>query len=540
MQKKLRLGVLWILISSFFIFSCGCGGESNDTAKVFKYNHPGQILSTDPAFARDQSGVWIVNDLYNGLLQLDRNLQIAPSIAKSWQVQDEGKTYVFTLRNDVYFIDNQCFESSKGRLVTAQDFVYSFKRLMDKDLASPGAWIFNGKVDDNNAFEALNDSTFVLHLNKPFPPMLSILTMQYAFVVPKEAVEFYKDQFRANPVGTGPFKLKKWDEGTSMILVKNDNYFEKENGVQLPKIDGVKISFIENKKSEFLNFMQGNFDFMSGVDASIVNEIFDEQGNLLPNVSEKANLVKIPYLNTEYLGFNVETLQGTPYGKKEVRQAINYAIDRKQIVQYLRNNIGKTANAGMIPDGLASFNPVKVKGYAYDKEKSIELLANAGYPVGKGLPELTLYTNEKYKDIAELINKELNEIGIPVKIEITQAALLREWMAQGKATFFRGSWIADYPDGESYLSLFYGKNPSPPNYTHFENAKYDKLYEAALLENDVNKRIDLYHQMEQIVINEAAVVPLYYDEVVRLTQKNIKGLEPNAMNVLDLKYVEME
>jgi peptide/nickel transport system substrate-binding protein len=252
-------------------------------------------------------------------------------------------------------------------------------------------------------------------------------------------------------------------------------------------------------------------------------------------------LLKTPYLNTEYFGFLMKGEEkANPLLNKKIRQAINYGFNRREMIKYLRKGVGHPAESGFTPYGLPSFDAVNVKGYTYDIAKAKQLLKEAGYVNGAGLPEIKLYTNETYKEFALYMSKQLEQLGLNVKIEIDNPSILREWMTQGKVNFFRGSWLADYPDAENYFAVFYSKNSSPPNYTKFNNADYDRLYENALAENDDAKRYEIYHQMERIIIEEAPVVPLFYDEVLRFSQKNIEGLEPNALNLLDLKRVKIK
>ncbi|HWB63094.1 MAG TPA: ABC transporter substrate-binding protein, partial [Chitinophagales bacterium] len=229
-----------------------------------------------------------------------------------------------------------------------------------------------------------------------------------------------------------------------------------------------------------------------------------------------------------------------PFLDKNLRLAVNYGFDRQQMLHYLRKDVGRPALSGFTPYGLPSFDAEKVKGYYYDVEKAKQYLKQAGHENGKGLPEMKLYTNETYKEYALYISKQLEQLGLKIKVEISQPSLLREWMTQGKVSFFRGSWLADYPDAENYFAVFYSKNSAPPNYTRFNNPRFDSLYEAALAENDDAKRYEIYHQMGQIIIAEAPVVPLYYDEVLRFSQKNITGLTPNALNLLNLKTVDIK
>ena len=534
--------LFFIFFPALILTSCnGCNQKTAEKLNFFRYNQASGLASLDPAFAKDQSGIWVCNQLYSSLVQLDNQLNIKPCIAKSWEISNDGLTYTFHLRNDVKFHDNVCFESGKGRMVNADDVVFSFSRIIDPKTASPGAWIFNKGVDSVAPFTALNDSTFQLKLQRPFRPMLGILTMQYCSVIPQEAIKRYGADFRAHAVGTGPFMLKNWKEGTALIQVRNPDYFERDSsGQQLPSLDGIKVTFIDNKKTEFLSFKQKQIDFISGLDGSYIDEVLDENGNLKAELKDKFNLLKTPYLNTEYFGFLMKgDEKNNPLLNKKIRQAINYGFDRREMIKYLRKGVGRPAESGFTPYGLPSFDAENVKGYGYDITKARQLLKEAGYENGRGLPEIKLYTNETYKEFALYLGKQLEQLGLNVKIEIDNPSILREWMTQGKVNFFRGSWLADYPDAENYFAVFYSKNSSPPNYTKFNNADYDRLYEKALAENDDTKRYEIYHQMERIIIDEAPVVPLFYDEVLRFSQKNIEGLQPNALNLLDLKRVKI-
>lgn len=528
------------LFGLVLISACN-GGKKQETGSTFRFNMTSGVTSLDPAFARDQSNIWMVNAFFNGLVQFDADLNIKPSLAKSWTISEDAATYTFTLRDDVYFHKDASI--IENRKLAAKDVVYTFNRLIDPSTASPGAWIFNGRVADANAFEAPNDSTFILRLKAPFGPMLSLLTLQYTYIVPQEAVERYGKDFRLHPVGTGPFMLNMWAEGNQLVMLKNPDYFEFDGEQRLPYIDRVQVFFIQNKYSEYLEFSQGGLDFINSVDATTVNELLSADGGLKPEHADKMTLYKIPFLNSEYLGFLVDANNpdaNKALLKKEVRQAINYGFDRKLMLQYLRNNVGRPAEAGFVPYGLPSYNATATPGYTYDVAKAKQLLATAGYPSGKGLPTIKLLTNPTYKDIAEYLQKQLAEIGVNIEVEILQPSLLRDQMLKSKAAFFRGSWIADYPDGESFLSVFYGQVPAPPNYTRFQNSQFDSLYVLALKETDEAKRFALYQAMDRIVIDEAPIVPLYYDEVLRFVRKGITGMEPNAMNLLDLRRVKVD
>ena len=539
------------LFSIFLLFSCSNSSEnSKDNLKIFRYNEAAGITSLDPAFSRNPENIWACNHLYNGLMQMDDNLAIKPSIATRWEISEDGTVYTFHLRNDVYFHDHKLFKDGKGRKVVASDFVYSFNRILDSKNASPGAWIFNNidYREENNyqPFEAINDSTLSIFLTEAFPPFLGILTMQYCAVVAHEVVDYYKNDYRSNPIGTGPFKFKVWDENNKLVLLKNNNYFEKdEDGSAMPYIDAISISFVKDKEMEFLKFLNGELEFISGRDGDNKESIFTPEGTLKKEYENKITMLSNPYLNTEYLGIlideDLDIVAKSPLRKKFVRQAINYGFDRKQMIAHLRKNIGTPAFAGFVPKGLPSYNEEVVVGYNYNPEKAKELLYLAGYPDGKGLSEITLHTTANYVDLCEYIQHQLGEIGIKTKVDIVDASAHRELVARSKLNFFRKSWIADYPDAENYLALFYSKNFTPhgPNYTHFSNVEFDRLYKLSQSEINDSTRYYLYQKMDKIVIEEAPIVPLYYDVLVRLTQKNVTDLGINPINLLNLKRVKL-
>jgi ABC-type transport system substrate-binding protein len=536
--------ILLLLLPAVLLFGCSREDRYTGGKSVFRYNEAAGISSLDPAFSRDQANIWATHQLFNGLVQLDNDLEIIPCIARSWQISENGRVYEFRLRNDVYFHDSPVFPAGKGRRVKASDFAYSFSRVVDPKVASPGTWIFSYVHHAGNqySFETPDDSTFRITLERPYPPFLGLLTTLYCSVIPKEGIDFYGGDFRKNPVGTGPFLFKMWKEGIKLVLVKNQNYFETENGSRLPYLDAVAISFLSDKQSAFLEFIKGNLDFMSGIDPSYKDELLTPEGKLDPRFSAKITLLTGPYLNTEYLGFLLDAKNPSglnPAAARKVRQAVNYAFDRTKMVRYLRNRVGTPGISGIVPRGMPSFDSTSVC-YDYDPVKAARLLAEAGFPGGKGLPSLALSTTSDYLDLCKYIQHQVAEIGIPMTIDITPPAAMKEMKAQAKLPFFRASWIADYPDAESYLSLFCSRNfcPSGPNYTHYANAEYDRLYEQAMTLQDDESRFALYRRMEKLMMEDAPVVVLYYDEVLRFVRKNITGLGSDPMNLLTLKKVK--
>ena len=605
------------LIIALILFSCGSKKNDNENLKIFKYNESAGILTLDPIYAKDLPHIWACNQIFNGLVAFDDEMNVVPAIAKSWAISDDGMTYTFVLRDDVYFHEDECFvktprrqdaktprlllgdsvtrslgDLSKTRKVVAQDFVYSFNRVLDRKLNSSGSWIFsnverrqrttgNGQQTFEYAFAAVNDTVLEIKLSRPFPAFLGILSMTYASVVPQEAVEYYGTEFGRHPIGTGPFKFQYWKEGVKLVFRKNPIYFETVkisesqnlriseshddsvtrslgDSIRLPYLDAVSISFLIDKQVAFMEFIKGKFHFMSGIDARYKDELLTRDGQLRDEYQDEIYLIREPYLNTEYLAFFLgddDTL-----GKDRslaLRQAVSYSIDREKMLRYLRNGIGTPGNQGIIPAGLPGYEDAKTPrrqdtklgdsvtrslgvleiGYPYNPKKAEQLLkdnALVGY-------ELKLYTTQDYIDIAKFVQSALTEVGLNCKVEEMMPAALREKRANGNLPFFRSSWVADYPDAENYLSLFTTNNftPQGPNYTHYSNEKFDELYQKSLTCNDLQERAKIYREMDSLMMTEAPVVILFYDEVLRFVNKDVEGLGSNPTNMLNLKSVDL-
>jgi peptide/nickel transport system substrate-binding protein len=198
----------------------------------------------------------------------------------------------------------------------------------------------------------------------------------------------------------------------------------------------------------------------------------------------------------------------------------------------LRNNVGIPAHAGFIPSGLPSHNEDKVTGYSYDPRKARSLLDSCSYQ-GE---EIVITTNNDYLDICTFVASQWESVGINCRIDLKESAVLRDGMRKSNIPLFRASWIADYPDGESFLCMFYSKNPAPPNYTRFNSMTFDRLYEQALQESNTEKRMDLYQQMDRIIVEEAPVVFLFYDESAVFYSKDIQGFRNNGLNLLNIDF----
>jgi len=510
---------------------------------IFRYNEDQSISSLDPAFIKSQAEIWIAAQIYNGLVDLDSALKPIPMLAKSWEISENGLVYKFHLKKGVRFFIQNPEVNLQDRWVTAADVAYSFGRLVDKATASPGAWVFSDKISQKageKPFYAENDSTFILTMSKPFPAILALLATSYCYIVPKELVEKDPVAFGRNPSGTGPFFVKYWEEDVKMVLLKNPVYFEKENGKQLPYLQAVNVDFIKNKQTAFMRFVAGEYDFFNGIEGSFKDELLSPKATLKPKYRNKFKLLVRPFLNTEYLGFYLDTLKK---GKKNVlqnlhlRKALSFSINREQIVKYFRNGAGEPGVFGFVPPILQKDG--KVPGYNFNIEKAKEELKLAGFPGGKDCPVFNLTTTADYLDLAVLIKKGWANIGITVNIDVQTGGMLRQMRNKGELQIYRGSWIADYASAENYMTCFYSKNFSPngPNYTHYKNSSFDMQYEKIAFSTQLNESQNAALEADSLLMSAAPIVVLYYDASIRLIQNNVHRLSNDAINRLLLKRV---
>ena len=526
------------------IFFVSCNRlETENNAQIFFYNESNGIASLDPAYAKDLASINACEQVYNGLIQLNSDLTIKPSIAKEWQISDDLKTYIFTLNTNVYYHENKCFGDIGTRRVKADDFVFSFNRIMDSKVSSPGLWIFE-KLDKEfglNGIKAINDSVLMIKLKDAYAPFLSLLTMKYCSVIPSEAIRYYGSEFRKNPVGTGPFYLKYWEEDVKLILLRNDKYFEQN----LPYLDAVSVSFLVDKQSEFLLFLQRKLDYVSGISPALKDELLEQNGHLTLKYIDEFQLLKTPYLNTEYIGILMDTnlaiVKNSPLKNLSFRKALNYSIDKLKMVNYINKNVGMPAVKGFLPQVFYPSQITTPTYYTFDEKKAKELFAKAKIEMSlEEFPTISFAATNKSYDICKYLQYEWSKFGVNIEIELNQWASLREMVANSKVNFFRASWIADYPDAENYFLLFGSQYLSPkgPNYTHFQSQEYDRLLKMLSFASGIEEKVKLYQSMDSIIMANASVIPLYYDEVVRFLQTDIQGFEPNSLNLMILKNVK--
>ena len=532
-----KKGFFSLVISIMIFISCGDPGNKI-IGDVFRYNEAGGISSLDPAFSRDQASNWITKQIFSTLVDIDSSLQILPNLALSWEVDETARVYDFLLRSDVVFHNSPFFNGQK-RFLTANDVVYSFERLMNPMTGSPGSWVLENvkNIESNGLFH------IIVTLNSADPSFLSKISMPYCGIVPFEAIEYYGKEFSSNPVGTGPFFFKKWKRSDKLVLRRNNFFYQfDDSGISLPYLEAVSIRFIPDRQAAFLEFVKGNLDFLTGIDASYKDQLFTKNGQLKERWVREYDLYRAPFLNTEFIGIRSTNPRPSYLADSRVRRALNLSIDRTSMIRYLKNGIGKAAYGGVIPIGLIGHRKESdwLNPFQYDRDTAISLLNQAGLTFGLNdstLDPIVLSTTSGYRDLCEYLQNVWGNIGIPVEVNVMPSASFRDDKSNGRLAVYRASWIADYPDAENYLMLFESKRSAPngPNSSQFKNESFDSLVGLGKFAISDSIRASSFQLADKQLHDESRLIPLIYDESIRVLRKEWRGLPTHPMNWLDLR-----
>jgi oligopeptide transport system substrate-binding protein len=536
---------------------------------VFKMNENEDFRTLYPLNIIEVVAQHIGSQVYEGLVKFDQeDMSVLPALATRWEMEDSAKRFIFHLRKGVYFHDDPCFTETKGkgREVKASDIKFCFDKLCTSSRNNQQfTYTFKDRVAGANEFFAAtekgpssggvsgvtvqNDSTIEIRLVRPMPGFLGILATQGCWIYPGEALAKYEDDMRIHCVGTGPFKVKSIKEGDAVVLERNPNYwmFDEWNN-RLPYLDIVQFRFIKDKRSEIIAFRNKELDMVFRLPVEMYKDIMGE----LDQAREKpADFVSQsnPAMSLTFYGFQNKL---APFDNVKVRQALNYAIDRNYIAEKVLDGDAAPGIYGIVPPCMPGYNYKSVTGYNYDPEKARRLLAEAGYPGGKGFPEVTLQINSGGGDrntmTAEYVIHQLKEnLGVTAKIEVMPMAQHLETVETGKSLFWRIGWNADYPDPETFLTTLYSRHipasldqRSSLNAVRYTNPQFDSLFEAASREPDPAKRSELYRRADQVAIDDAAIMPIYYEVNDRLLQRNVRGLDINPMEFRDMTRVWFE
>lgn len=521
---------------------------------TFRWNSTEDIRSLDPIRIGDVASGDAGIQIYDGLVEFDRQLNIVPGLAEKWEISEEGTQYTFHLRKGVRFHDNACFPNGVGREMDASDVVYSLQRVVDPKSESIGLWVFRdvvvgveefrvGQADRVTGFEVLGPYTFRIQLVKPYAPFMQQLCMSYAWIVPHEAVEMYGIDFFRNPVGTGPFQFVSWTKDLQLVLERNPHYWQvDEYGNQLPYLGRIINTFIKTSNTEFQEFELGNLDTHNPVADDLFESILDADGNLTPKYRDRFNVFQSDIVTVYYFGFN---MQQEPFAhNKKLRQAINYAIDREAIIRTVLKGRA-TSFTGIVPPGMPGWKST-CNRYEYNPELAKQLMTEAGYPNGQGLPELECILNsggKRNERISEVVQQQLaDHLGVKTRLQILEWPQYLDTTENNRAIFWRAGWQADYLDPENFLALLDSRKfgPEGPNHTRYSNPEFDALFQQAESEMDAEKRFDLLRRAEEIAVDDAPWLFMHHMKEFRLNHLYVHNLEHNSMAMPFFKYTWIE
>jgi peptide/nickel transport system substrate-binding protein len=583
----------YLLLIPVAILAVSCGPDStgNDRVAVGKgdykpvyggtlrYNETDKLQTLNPIQITDAISNHVATQIYEGLVKFDpRTLEVVPGIAESWTLDDAGITYTFKLRSDVKFHDDPCFPDGKGRNVTANDVLYSFERLCtDNGKNENFTTSFSHRVAGADDYFALgttakpgglsgvtvvDDKTVKITLVAPSNSFLYILANSAASIVAHEAVEKYED---AMHVGTGPFVFSSIaSDTTQLVLVRNENYYGKDSlGNQLPFLDTIRISYIDNKVAELDLFQEGKLDFVWGLNADAVKTFVPQVIQDFTAKPPKYVLYHSSELVTQLYEFNTTR---PPFNDVRVRQAFCYAVDRNYIVnEVLAGEAYGPGINGICPPALPGYKASEINGYekigvdddetrankAAERALAKKLLAEAGFPDGKDFPVVKLVLNSggaRNTRVAEAIAGQLREY-LNINVEIANVSLQQKMSdaKYGRADIYRSAWVADYPSAETFLSLFYGADvpdslsqPSFPNTSRYSNPKFDSLFVLAREAKTIDEANRLFKEAEQVMMADAPAMILWYDENYRLAQSRVRNFWANPMRYFDFAQVYLK
>lgn len=558
--------------------SCTKKEETND--KVLNLAVTAEVKGMDPIFANDRYSSNEVARVYEGLFEyhyLKRPYQLIPNLAAEMPtVSEDGLTYTIKILPGVKFHDSEAFPEGKGRELVAEDFVYSLKRLADPKLQGLGWWLLDGKVVGLNEWrdkhtelpevnydekveglQAIDKYTLQFKLTKPFPQFLYSLAMPFTFVVPREAVEKYGSEFLNYPVGTGPFVLPRFTQSNKIEYVKNPNFrdkfypteaaqefidagYLKDAGKKLPLVDRIVINVMTESQPRWLNFQKGRVDYIDIPKDNFDAVVTPDQGLADELKLKGIDLMISPSLDVTYTAFNHDM---EIFRNKKLRQAMSLAFDREGSNKLFYNGTALVAHSP-VPPGVAGYMPDFVNPYVTrDVEKAKKLLAEAGFPEGKGLPEFQYDcpSSTVARQIGEYFKIQMAEIGIQIRVVTNPWPELLRKITSRQAEIWGIAWGADYPDAENFLQLLYGPNKSPgANGSGYDNAEFNELYKKAAVMQDTPERTALYEQMVKLVAEDTPWIYGFHRQSYTLKHGWLKNYVPSDFDAGQAQYLNID
>ena len=525
-KKRMLSGLLLVLlVLSTALAACSEGGSgSGKKEDTLVFGRGGDSTSLDPSRVTEGETFKVTVNLFETLLNFgEEDTTIEPGLAKEWNTED-GLTYTFNLEEGVKFHDGTDFD--------AEAVVKNFERWSNGNAEMFPYYnsMFGGFKDDEahviESVTAEDEFTVVIKLKRPQAPFLKNIAMSMFAIASPEAFEKGDDQFERNPVGTGPFKFADWKTGDTITIEKFDDYWKKG----LPKLNKVIFKSIPDNSARLNSLLTGEIDLADGINPADGEKI---------ESNEDLQLIKRPSMNVGYLGL---TVTREPFDKKEVRQAMNYAIDKQTIIDSFFEGQANSAKNPM-PSSISGYNDDIVE-YPYDPAKAKELLAEAGYPDGFEMELWAMPVPRPYmpdgSKVAEVIQSNLADIGVKAKIVTYDWATYLDKASKGEADAFMLGWTGDNGDADNFLYVLLDEdNIGSNNYTYFKNSEMHDLFIAAQTEVDEDKRIELYKKAQEIIHEEAPWVPLAHSTPLLAAGKGLTGFKPHPTGSDLLSNVEL-
>jgi len=580
-MKKFGLFVTLVSLNSFLLFSTtSCSKKTDLNERVLNLATLGEVKGMDPIYANDKYSGNEVGRVYEGLLEyhyLKRPYALKGNLAESLPVvSKDGLTYTFKIRKGVLFHDDACFPGGKGRELVAQDFVYSIMRLADPKLQGLGWWVLDGKIAGLNSWRdknanaetvdysskveglvALDKYTLQFKLSKPFPQFLYSLAMPFTFVVAKEAVEHYKKEFLNHPVGTGPFILPVFNQSTRIVYKKNPTFrnklypsdgaekfkakgFFKDAGKPLPLVDKVVVNIMTESQPRWLNFKKGKLDYIAIPKDNFDSAVTPDQKVSDELAKKEMDLLIEPSLDVTYVAFNHDL--GLFKNNVALRRAFALAYDVNESNKLFFNSTGMPAQS-VVPPGVAGHIKGFVSPYRkVDLKKAKAMLAEAGYPGGKGLPEITYdcTSSTVARQMGEFFKKQMSNIGVNVKVVTNTWPELQKKITKRQVMLYGIAWGADYPDAENFLQLLYGPNRAPgANGSGYDNPEFNRLFEVSSLMQDSPERTALYEKMCRMAADQAPWIYGVHRQVYALRQSWLDNFIVTDFEIGRVQYLNV-
>lgn len=556
--------MLVLCITSCFIFQ-GCQTETAEKQEVqldvlggvryggtFKFMSREKITNLFPLSSIDAYSNRVTSQIFEGLLKTDPStMEVLPELAENYQISEDGLTYTFTIKDSIFFHDNPCFENGKGRIVNAHDFKFSLDLacsnhnlnklnylLIDRIEGAESYYL--GDAKEVSGIKALDSRTLTIKLKTPFASFSKILTHAGLGVFPKESFEYYGSKITKNPVGTGAFMLSSISD-EKIILEKNKNYWKVDDlGNKLPFLDSIQVTYSSSKSDELFAFRANKNDLVIGIPVeeieNILGSLEEAQEGLNPNhkIDSKASI------NVTYYGFNHKN---GVFQDKRVRKAFNLAIDREEVIEKWLEGDGWAVKNGFVPK-MVDYPAEKIKGYKLDIEEAKNLMLKAGYNKNNPFPVIDLYVNTSegsfVHKLAQGVAFSLKQnIGVTTNIVLCSINERDDKIANGDAIFWRAGWVADYPDPENFLSLFYSGNENNRRTNSFGylNDEFNTLYEEALNTTDEKRRMEILAKCDQIIIDDAVVLPIMTEDFITMVNLKIRRFVTDELEQIDFSTI---